>query len=68
MGTPPCTCECQGAAAGLGSGLLLLTPLSCLLRSACYSGNFDVVKEIIQLSGTESLTKENIFSETAFHR
>lgn len=36
--------------------------------SACYNGKFEVVKEIIQLSGTESLTKENIFSETAFHR
>lgn len=38
------------------------------LLSACYNGKFEVVKEIIQLSGTESLTKENIFSETAFHR
>jgi len=35
---------------------------------ACYNGKFEVVKEIIQHSGTESLTKENIFSETAFHR
>ncbi|KAL2302028.1 hypothetical protein Nmel_011437, partial [Mimus melanotis] len=34
---------------------------------ACYNGKFEVVKEIIQHSGTESLTKENIFSETAFH-
>uniref|UniRef100_A0A8D0GPR0 TNNI3 interacting kinase n=1 Tax=Sphenodon punctatus TaxID=8508 RepID=A0A8D0GPR0_SPHPU len=37
-----------------------------LLQIACRS-IFEVVKEIIQLSGTESLTKENIFSETAFH-
>lgn len=35
---------------------------------ACYNGKFEVVQEIIQLSGTESLSKENIFSETAFHR
>lgn len=35
---------------------------------ACYNGKFEVVKEIIQISGIESLTKENIFSETAFHR
>lgn len=35
---------------------------------ACYNGKFEVAKEIIQISGTESLTKENIFSETAFHR
>ncbi|KAK0155954.1 Serine/threonine-protein kinase TNNI3K [Merluccius polli] len=34
---------------------------------ACYNGKFEVVKEIIQLCGTDSLTKENIFSETAFH-
>uniref|UniRef100_A0A803WFP4 Serine/threonine-protein kinase TNNI3K n=1 Tax=Ficedula albicollis TaxID=59894 RepID=A0A803WFP4_FICAL len=38
---------------------------SCWL--ACYNGKLEVVKELIQLSGTESLTKENIFSETAFH-
>ena len=35
---------------------------------ACYNGRFEVAKEIIQISGIESLTKENIFSETAFHR
>ncbi|XP_038166799.1 serine/threonine-protein kinase TNNI3K [Arvicola amphibius] len=37
------------------------------LHLACYNGNFEVAKEIIQVTGTESLTKENIFSETAFH-
>lgn len=49
--------------------LLFLCPFSsgCPHR-ACYNGKFEVVKEIIQLSGTESLSKENIFSETAFHR
>lgn len=35
---------------------------------ACYNGKFEAVKEFIQLSGTESLSKENIFSETALHR
>lgn len=41
--------------------------VSCNSR-ACYNGKFEVAKEIIQISGIESLTKENIFSETAFHR
>lgn len=47
--------------------LVVLTALY-FTSSACYNGKFEVVKEMIQLSGTESLTKENIFSETAFHR
>ena len=38
------------------------------ISRACYNGKFEVAKEIIQISGIESLTKENIFSETAFHR
>lgn len=38
------------------------------ISRACYNGKFEVAKEIIQISGVESLTKENIFSETAFHR
>lgn len=46
----------------------VLTTITGFILSACYNGKFEVVKEIIQLSGTESLTKENIFSETAFHR
>lgn len=46
----------------------MLTTITGFILSACYNGKFEVVKEIIQLSGTESLTKENIFSETAFHR
>ncbi|NP_796040.3 serine/threonine-protein kinase TNNI3K [Mus musculus] len=37
------------------------------LHLACYNGNFEVAKEIVHVTGTESLTKENIFSETAFH-
>lgn len=41
--------------------------VDCLIR-ACYNGKFEAVKEITQLSGTESLSKENIFSETALHR
>uniref|UniRef100_A0A8C0PSX1 Serine/threonine-protein kinase TNNI3K n=1 Tax=Canis lupus familiaris TaxID=9615 RepID=A0A8C0PSX1_CANLF len=36
------------------------------LHLACYNGKFEV-QEIIQISGIESMTKENIFSETAFH-
>uniref|UniRef100_A0A8C5D9L1 Serine/threonine-protein kinase TNNI3K n=1 Tax=Gouania willdenowi TaxID=441366 RepID=A0A8C5D9L1_GOUWI len=36
------------------------------LHLACYNGKFDAVKELIQF-GTESLSKENIFSETALH-
>ena len=39
----------------------------CFIR-ACYNGKFAAVKEIIQHSGTESLSKENIFSETVLHR
>lgn len=39
----------------------------CSIR-ACYNGKFAAAKEIIQLSGSESLSKENIFSETALHR
>lgn len=39
----------------------------CLTR-ACYNGKFSAVKEMIQLSGTESFLKENIFSETPLHR
>lgn len=35
---------------------------------ACYNGKFAAVKELVQLSGTESLPKENIFSETVLHR
>lgn len=38
------------------------------INRACYSGKLEVVKELVQLTGTESLSKENIFSETAFHR
>lgn len=41
--------------------------VDCSIR-ACYNGKFEAVKEIVQLSGTESLSKENIFSETALHR
>lgn len=41
--------------------------IECIIR-ACYNGKFEAVKEIIQLSGTDSLSKENIFSETALHR
>lgn len=68
MVTLPCTCEYD---------LVFITSNSCpliriskyfFLSRACYNGNFEVAKEIIQVTGTESLTKENIFSETAFHR
>lgn len=38
------------------------------IHRACYNGKFEVVKELVQLAGTESLSKENIFSETALHR
>lgn len=35
---------------------------------ACYNGKLAAVKDLIQFSGAESLSKENIFSETALHR
>lgn len=35
---------------------------------ACYNGKFEAVKEIVQLCGTDGLSKENIFSETVLHR
>ncbi|CAG01450.1 unnamed protein product [Tetraodon nigroviridis] len=38
------------------------------LHLACYNGKFESVKEIVQLSGTDGLSKENIFSETVLHR
>uniref|UniRef100_H2LG72 TNNI3 interacting kinase n=1 Tax=Oryzias latipes TaxID=8090 RepID=H2LG72_ORYLA len=37
------------------------------LHLACYNGKVAAVKELVQLSGPESLPKENIFSETALH-
>lgn len=39
----------------------------CAIR-ACYNGKFESVKEMVQLSGTDGLSKENIFSETVLHR
>lgn len=45
--------------------VILNTP--CVIR-ACYNGKFESVKEIVQLSGTDGLSKENIFSETVLHR
>lgn len=65
------TCNCSCASPTF-DGLSLRWPGAvystlCLAR-ACYNGKFEAAKELIQLSGAESLSKENIFSETAFHR
>ena len=34
---------------------------------ACYSGKTEVVKQLVAKSGSQSLYKENIFSETPLH-
>ena len=37
------------------------------MHLACYSGKLEVVKRLLHTSGTYSLIKENIFSETPLH-
>ena len=36
--------------------------------SACYYGHLDVACYLVETTGAESLQKENLFSETPFHR
>ena len=35
---------------------------------ACYNGKLEIAKQLVTLTGTESLNKENVFSETPLHR
>ncbi len=72
MGTRHYTCKGFAVSVALckvleGNKVDLMYWMFCFIR-ACYNGKFEAVTAIIQLSGTESLTKENIFSETPLHR
>uniref|UniRef100_A0A915HP45 Protein kinase domain-containing protein n=1 Tax=Romanomermis culicivorax TaxID=13658 RepID=A0A915HP45_ROMCU len=37
------------------------------LHVACYNGKLEIVKQLVQRTGIDSLTKENLFSETPLH-
>ncbi|KAL8562937.1 hypothetical protein ACOMHN_004629 [Nucella lapillus] len=37
------------------------------LHLACYNGKVEIAKQLVTLTGTESLNKENVFSETPLH-
>nr|KAG5701743.1 hypothetical protein BaRGS_004345 [Batillaria attramentaria] len=37
------------------------------LHLACYNGKLEVAKQLVTLTGTESLNKENVFSEMPLH-
>ena len=40
----------------------------CVYDRACYNGKLEIAKQLVTLTGTESLNKENVFSETPLHR